>query len=59
MWMEDVNKFHTKMRGFIPEYDKLPKISHSSAPPKVSKKPNALDEILQAAEGVPKIPQFF
>ncbi len=54
--MEDVNKVHSKMRGFIPEYDKLPKIAHSSAPPKASKKLNALEEILQAAEGVPKIP---
>ncbi len=45
--MEDLAKFHSKMRGFIPEYDKLPKIANASAPSKLSKKNNnLLEEIL-------------
>ena len=47
--MEDLEKFHSRMRGFVPEYEKLPKIANSSAPPKMSKKANTLEEILQAA----------
>ena len=55
----DKDKFFSRMRGYIPEYDKLPKLATAVNTVQKQPKPpksNALEEILQAAEGVPKIP---
>lgn len=52
--LDDTVKFHEKMRGYIPEYEKLPRIKHkkSLSPTRIE------DELEAAAKGVPKNFQF-
>jgi|LauGreDrversion4_2_1035121.scaffolds.fasta_scaffold573668_2 hypothetical protein len=71
MKLDDMDKVHSRMRGYIPEYDKLPKIpnnlsqrnagsnnvSKTTSPRQLNSK-RALEELQTAAEGLPKIPEF-
>ena len=53
--LDDTDKFHEKMRGYIPEYEKLPRIKHT----KIHPSPTRVEDELEAAvKGLPKIPQF-
>ncbi|TNV87275.1 hypothetical protein FGO68_gene15053 [Halteria grandinella] len=52
--MDDPITYHQRMRGYIPEYEKLPKIVSIKAP-----SPKRMEiELSSASKGVPKIPEL-
>ena len=52
-----VIQFYEKMRGYVPEYEKLPKILKLPAS-KATSPQRMEDELVAASKGVPKSPEF-